>query len=155
MAARKSKPTPETPVKATDAEVTQRVATIHKLMVAGASRASIVQYGSKTWQITDRQVDDYIARAKKGITDQANKDKNHNLALALERMSDIYQQCYAAKNYKGAVSAQQEINRLLGLYAPTKTEMTGDGGGPLQIKFVRDSGFNPTPAITNDPDDDL
>lgn len=117
--------TPETPVKATDAEVAKRVATVHKLLVAGASRASIVQYGSKEWKVTDRQVDDYISRAKETIKEQSDRDKENNLSMAIARMNDIYQQCYAAKNYKGAITAQVEINKLLGLYSPSKMEHSG------------------------------
>ncbi len=125
MTARKKAPLidkPDTPVKATDAEINRRVLDVYKLLVAGASRATIVQYGSKTWSITDRQVDDYIARAKLDLMAQLDRDKDNNLAMAITRMSDIYQQCYAAKNYKGAITAQIEINKLLGLYAPTKIE---------------------------------
>ena len=140
MTARKKAPLiekPETPVKSTDAEVNGRVSTIHKLLVAGASRASIVQYGSKTWSITDRQVDEYISRAKADLVAQADKDKDNNLAMALARMNDIYQQCYTAKNYKGAIAAQVEISKLLGLYAPTKQELTGGNGEPLRFEIVR------------------
>ena len=33
---------------------------------------------------------------------------------------------------------QQEEARLLGLYAPTKTEWTGEAGGPVQLRVVYD-----------------
>lgn len=136
----------ETPVKATDAEIARRVATVHKLMVAGASRASIVQYGSKEWKITERQVDDYIASAKETIKAQTDRDKDNNLSMALARMGDIFQQCMSAKNYKGAIAAQQEINKLLGLYEPVNQNHTGD----VAIRLIRETNFNPTPQITED-----
>ncbi len=118
---------PDLPVKATDAEIASRVAKIHKFIVAGASRATIVQYGSTQWSISDRQVDDYIASAKKILVAQTDRDKDNNLALALERMQEIYQQCMAAKNFKGAIASQVEINKLLGLYAPTQQEVKLSG----------------------------
>lgn len=135
--------TPETPVKATDAEIAKRVATVHKLLVAGASRASIVLYGSQNWKVSDRQITDYIARAKETLIEQVDKDKESNLSMALTRMNDIYQQCMSAKNYKGAIAAQREINKLLGLYEPVKQDHTGD----LSIRLVRETGFNPQPTI--------
>lgn len=143
MAKTKTPQAAETPVKATDAEVLRRVATVHKLMVAGASRASIVQYGSKEWKITERQVDDYIAYAKESIKAQTDRDKDNNLSMALARMGDIFQQCMSAKNYKGAIQAQKEINLLLGLYTPTKQDLSGD----ISIRLVREVGFNPQPHI--------
>jgi hypothetical protein len=139
--------TPETPVKATDAEILQRVATVHKLLVAGASRASIQQYAIKAWGLSESPVDVYIARAKESIKEQTDRDKENNLSMALARMNDIYQQCISAKNYKGAITAQVEINKLLGLYAPTKTEGTGENGA-FVIKLVRETGFNPQPTIS-------
>ena len=138
MTKRKTLPDIDTtpPVKATDAEVLKRVATVCKLMIAGASRASIVQYGSIQWDITDRQIDDYIARAKNDIATMTDKDKESNLNMAMARMNDIYQQCYAAKNYKGAMSAQIEINKLLGLYAPAQQEIKHSGG--LHVKAYKE-----------------
>lgn len=125
MAKTKTPQAAETPVKATDAEVLRRVATVHKLMVAGASRASIQQYAIKTWGLSESPVDVYIARAKESIKEQTDRDKDHNLAMALARMEEIYQECKSAKNYKGALAAQKEINLLLGLYAATKMEHSG------------------------------
>ncbi len=147
MTARKKAPLidkPDTPVKATDAEVNRRVMDVYRLLVAGASRATIVQYTAKTWSVSDRQTDEYIARAKADLLAQLDRDKENNLAMAITRMSDIYQQCYAAKNYKGAITAQIEINKLLGLYAPVKQELTGGNGEPLRFEIIRrDSDDNP------------
>jgi hypothetical protein len=126
--------TPETPVKATDAEILRRVATVHKLLVAGASRASIQQYAINAWGLSESPVDVYISRAKETIKEQTDRDKESNLSMAIARMNDIYQQCYAAKNYKGAITAQVEINKLLGLYAPVKQELTGKDGGAIILK---------------------
>lgn len=140
--------TPETPVKATDAEVSRRIATIHKLLVAGASRTTILQYAVKTWDVSESMADKYIGRAKETILEQVDRDKDQNLALALERMQEIYQECKSAKNYKGAITAQVEINKLLGLYAPTKQEVTGADGSAVMIKLVRETGFNPQPTIS-------
>lgn len=139
MTKRKSLPAidPTPPVKATDAEVLRRVATVCKLMIAGASRTTIVQYGSTQWSVSDRQIDDYISRAKLDIATMTDKDKESNLNMAMARMNDIYQQCYAAKNYKGAMSAQIEINKLLGLYASVKQEVTGVGGGAIRFEIIR------------------
>lgn len=136
----------ELPVKATNAEIAQRVAMVHKLLVAGASRGAIVQYGSKEWRVSDRQIDDYIASAKETLKAQTDRDKENNLSMALARMNDIFQQCMSAKNFKGAITAQQEINKLLGLYEPVKQDHSGD----LSIRLVREQGFNPTPKISED-----
>jgi hypothetical protein len=128
MPKRKAPPqSAETPVKATDAEIVRRVATVHKLMVAGASRASIQQYAANQWGLSERPVDEYISRAKETLKEQVDRDKDHNLEMALARMQEIYQECKSAKNYKGAIQAQVEINKLLGLYAPVNANVNLSG----------------------------
>lgn len=112
--------------KATDAEIKRRIALVHKMIVAGASRAMILQHSAEKWELSDRQTDEYIGRVKQIISEQMDREKDSNLGLALERMNDIYQKCLAASNYKNAIAAQREINRLLGLYAPEKIEHSGE-----------------------------
>ena len=119
--------TPDTPVKATDAEVTRRVNAVYKLLVLGTGRAAILQLAAGNWKVSERQGDEYIARAREILKEQTDRDKDRNLEMAMARMNEVYHQGMTAKNYKVAISAQIEINKLLGLYAPVNANVNLSG----------------------------
>jgi hypothetical protein len=50
--------------RATDIEIDGRINAIYKLLLEGNSRTQILQYGSETWKISERQVEEYIKRAR-------------------------------------------------------------------------------------------
>ena len=144
------KPPPPPPVKATQAEVDKRVTDVVKLIIAGAARAAILQHAATKWEMSERQADEYIRRAKVLIQEENSADRAANHALAVARMNDIYQRTVRVQDYQRAIAAQRELNQLQGLYAPTKTEIAGEGGGPLNIIFKRDPGFNKPAARLTD-----
>ena len=51
-------------IKATDAEIAERVKYIYNMMLQGASRHDICQYSSKRWKVDDRSTDRYIKKAR-------------------------------------------------------------------------------------------
>ena len=50
--------------KSTNIEIDERINTVYKLLLEGNSRTQILQYGSETWQISERQIEEYIKRAR-------------------------------------------------------------------------------------------
>jgi len=44
--------------KATNVEIDGRINAVYKLLLEGNSRTQILQYGSETWNISDRQVEE-------------------------------------------------------------------------------------------------
>ena len=46
--------------KSTNIEIDERINTVYKLLLEGNSRTQILQYGADTWDLKDRQVEEYI-----------------------------------------------------------------------------------------------
>lgn len=117
--------TTEKPVtkKSTQAEIETRVTEIYELMIGGASRTEMFRYGSETWGISSRQVEDYLKTAREKLATQLDKNRDANLSLAVERLTTIFRKTMKVQDYQRAIAAQRELNLLLGLYAPTKQDI--------------------------------
>ena len=59
----------------------------------------------------------YRAAACEVFSAQMHKDQAYYFAQALERLNTLFCEAFEASNYRAAVKAQQELNRLFGLYA--------------------------------------
>src|SRR5262249_37419688 len=67
------------------------------------------------WKLSDRQVDNYIASATKRIIEAGKTKRETELGKAILRMEQIYFLSISLQNFQSAISAQREINKLLGL----------------------------------------
>lgn len=124
-------------VKGTDFQIEQRVNQVYKLLLNGASRATILQYaanpgGTETnpkpsWELSERQLDEYISRAKKIIKREALAIQKDGMESALAELRQLYYNNMLIKDYKAALATRKEINALLGLYPTTKVDVTSDG----------------------------
>ena len=63
------------PGKATTVEIEERVNTVFGLLIVGASRQDILQYGTSSWDVKTRQVDIYIKRANRQFAKIAAADR--------------------------------------------------------------------------------
>lgn len=125
--------------KATSAEVTERVATVYRLIVSGAKRRDVIRYiAEKTaWSVSDRMVDFYLQRAHKQLEAEAAINRPRELGKAAARFEMLFFEAHSLKDVRGALAAEKERASLLGLYAPLKQEHTGAGGAPLTITFTQ------------------
>lgn len=57
------------------------------------------------------------------------------LESQLEKLKDLYQLSYAVGDNKGCIKAIEVQNKMLGLDAPTKLELTGKDGGNLKVEI--------------------
>lgn len=111
--------------KTDDAEVTRRVDQIFHLMVKGKSRLQILQHASEktTWKVSERTVDEYIARAKKLLAKHSEPKKAVELGKAFLRLEYLFDQNLGINDFKAALAVQKEINAMLGLNAPKALEI--------------------------------
>ena len=79
------------------------------------------------WNVTDRMVDNYIQKATEAIKESAAIDRDYEIALANGRYEYLYTQSISGKDHRGALSVVQAKSKLLGLDAPTRTDITSDG----------------------------
>jgi len=118
--------------QSTAIEVQSRVNIIFEMLVAGASRSQVLQFAAKedpengkhAWGLSDRAIDDYIAKANALFSAQSKTERDLEIGKILTRYNSIYRKCIAAKDMRGALAAQQAVARLLGLDAPAKIDMT-------------------------------
>lgn len=121
--ARPTKLTPtqkEVPVKANDEEIILRVESVYKMILKGKTRAQILRNAAENWGVAERQGEEYLSRARALMLEDFTKERQEHLALAVERMNMVFGVSFDASDYQGAISAQREINKIIGLYAPVQ-----------------------------------
>lgn len=116
--------TPRKSKKSDEAEITYRVNEVYKKLIQRSTRADILQYAAKEWQVNTRQTDTYIARATVLIKQQAAYDRDTELVMAVELMKYVIRKTLGVMDYQRTISAQREISNMLGLYAPQKSDNT-------------------------------
>lgn len=115
-------------VKTTQAQKDQRVREVYKMLVKGHARGEIVQVLSKKWNVTDRTIDNYIQDAREQLKPIVEEERMVQLNIAVDRMTEVFKEALDSKDHRAAIQAQQELNKLFGLYAPTKQEVSGNIG---------------------------
>ena len=125
--------------KATHAEIEERVTVVYTLLIRGASREEILRHGSETWSLTTRQVEDYLARARKRFEELAAYVREEEIGRARAQLHDLYGKNMKVQDYKAALQVRKDLSELLGLYAPKteKHEHSGPNGGPLALLVGR------------------
>lgn len=110
-----------TGVKASVAETQERINFTFDLLVGGAKRANVIKQFSEKhpeWNLQPRQIDNYIAKAKAEIEKRQDTRRSYEYSMALVRAENIYARAMSAHDYRAALSAQDQINRITDIYAP-------------------------------------
>lgn len=103
--------------RATKAKQARRVMTVYSMLECNTPRPLILDYARSAWRISTRQTDTYIAAASAIYRGECERDAAFYFAQALERLNDVFNDAFEAGDYRAALKAQQQINRLCGLYA--------------------------------------
>lgn len=103
--------------KSTAATVEVRTAKVAELLVDGWSRARICEYARETarWDVSDAQVDRYIAKARERIQADCSRDRKASYALAEARLEALYGKAVDADDLRLALSIVKEQRTLQGL----------------------------------------
>jgi hypothetical protein len=121
---------------ATDAEISIRVWNTLDLRLRGYTRAKIVEITANNYKVCERTADTYIAKANL-ILNENNQDlKNEMIALQKARLEDLLQKAYDSGDYKEARAIIESINKLFGLDAASKVDVTS-GGDKITWNEVR------------------
>ncbi len=99
--------------KSTKDEIQSRVNEIYGLLLRAWNHNQIVQYGSEKWGVSDRQVRDYLAEARKLLALDAEIERPQWLEAALARLQD-YERIARENGQIGlAMAAVEKQARLL------------------------------------------
>lgn len=111
--------------KSTNAEIELRIATIYEMVVKGCSRKFIVRYGSENWNISSRQIDDYLKSVYEEIKEIYGKNyKETIIQKQLVQLDDLYVKNYTIEDFRECRNIIESKSKLLGLNEPSKIEQT-------------------------------
>lgn len=85
------------------------------MLLNGSSRDIILQNTSNL-NISDRQIDTYIKKARLVIEKSVEKNINYDYAKAIRRYEELYQNALKEKDYRLALSVNKELTTLQGLF---------------------------------------
>jgi hypothetical protein len=99
--------------KSTKDEIQARVNEVYGLLLRAYNHNQIVQYGSEKWNVSERQVRDYLAEARKLLSIDAEIARPQWLEAALARLQD-YERIARENGQLGlAMAAVEKQARLL------------------------------------------
>ena len=107
-----------------------------KALISGNHRRDIVKYIKEKYNVSETTSDNYIARAKVKIHEMANENKDVQFALSksVMRLEDLYKRNLKNENLPECRAVINELNKLIGINAPTKVEVSGKDGGAIQTE---------------------
>lgn len=121
--------------KSTDAQVEEKVTIIVAMLLDGRTRPEIAEYALKKWKLQPSTIDDvYLPKARERIKKEGELRLEKDMATLLEMHYRLYAKEMSDKAYTAANRTLDMINRILGTYAPTKSELTGKDGKPISIQ---------------------
>jgi hypothetical protein len=114
-------------MKATKAEIQQRVEEILQIRLAGAEFWDIRQYAAeKGWQVSDRQLWRYIRQADQLLARVLEKDRDKLLNRHLAQRRALLAKAMSIADYRTALAVLKDEAELQGLY--DHSQLPGPGG---------------------------
>ena len=112
----------------TKAELEQRVDEVYQLLLHRVGYQAICRHCASKWQLTARQSDRYIAKARERVFALLKPSQREQLAKALGAYDVIFAKQMASGDWRGARATLKDIVELLGLAAASrrKIELTLD-----------------------------
>jgi hypothetical protein len=99
--------------KCNNAESEQRVNAVYDLLLRAHSRKQIIQFAAESWGIGDRQVDNYIARARELLALDAELARPQWMHSALARLQEYERRAADKDQINTALIALDKQARLL------------------------------------------
>ena len=99
--------------KGTNVEVDGRVNAVYDLLLQAYNRTQIVRHCAEEWDISERQAENYIARARKLQQEVAEQNRDEWLVAALSRLQDYEREARKRGNLGIAIKAMETQARLL------------------------------------------
>lgn len=105
-------------VKATPAEVAERVAEILRIRLDGAAFHDCVEFArEKSWSVSERQVGRYIEKADRALAKHQERRRSRIIAVHMARAEKLYARCVNAADLSTAARVLQDLGKLNDLYA--------------------------------------
>lgn len=112
--------------KCSIAELERRINKVYEHLVNGWTRHDILRYASKDdkWNVSSRQIDTYMAEAKKLIKENAKETQDEFIEKTKNRFKDIYKKAMSEKELNTCLRSMELENKILG-YEKLNVEHSG------------------------------
>jgi len=141
-------------IRHSDQELDIILETVIEMIVKGYSSTNIVLHfkEDKSLHRTERTIHNYIKSAKIEIKERFSCESDELMALAAFRYEDLYKKNYAIQDYRECRNVQDSFNKLVGLNAPIRSELSIAEPKKLIIKINRneDNQIKPGDPISLD-----
>lgn len=94
-------------------EIDERVNTVYDLLLRAYSRTQILRYAAETWDVSERQAELYMSRARQLMQLDAELERPQWLAAAVARLADYERQAREKGNLSIAIKALEDQAKLL------------------------------------------
>lgn len=92
----------------------ERLSDVEEMLLTGAEPAQIHRVAlKKDWGLTPTELDAIITQAAERISESPPPNAPEETRTAFRRLARLFGRSYAVQDYKTALAAQKEINRLL------------------------------------------
>lgn len=109
------------------AETRRRVDLVVDMLLKGQTTQFIYDQFQTKFALSTRMVDTYIKKGRDEIKFATANDVEFRTSQALVRLDDLYYRNYSIADFRECRGVQETTNRLLGLNAPIRTDMTTKG----------------------------
>lgn len=113
--------------KSDSSEMEKRINTIYLMLLQGYERKQIIQYCTENYNISERQTDEYLKKAREMFKQNACDDLDGKKFHILSQFNDLYQKNYKLEEYKECRNILKDISSVLGIDAPKKVDHTTNG----------------------------
>ena len=101
--------------RSTKVETEHRINAVYKLLAEGNSRSQVIQFVSEKWGVTDRQADNYMARAREKLLEDCEMERPAWIAEALARLRTYEKAAFKEKQNQTAINSVQAQAKLIGI----------------------------------------
>ena len=101
--------------RSTKATYQARVDQCYRWISECKSRPDILQLGSAQWGVTDRQIDDYIAKAREQITKDWTIDRKEYVTQLSQKLEYVAKKSLESNQNSNAIGAYGLQARILGI----------------------------------------
>lgn len=110
------------------AELERRYRLVAMLLIQGGNRAEILRHVAENtaWAVSERTVENYIARARKLLAEDGQRDRDEERGVATARLELLFNKAYTAKHYDTARRIQRDLTRLQGLNPEPTLRVKGE-----------------------------
>ncbi len=123
--------------KSDSSEMEKRINQIYLLILQGFQRKQIIQFCSENYKIGERQVDEYLLKAREIIKSNIDTDTAGKKNELLNQYYDLYRKNYEEEDFKECRNILKDIGSIFGVEAMTKIDLTTNGKTITQPQEVK------------------